>query len=55
MDEIRELIRDSLLTYAATDMSTDLCVEELLRDLKPYLKGEKIPIKKLNDLAGWLQ
>ena len=55
MDEIRALIREALLTYDATDMPTDFCVEELLRDLKPYLKGPPIPIKKLNDLEGWVK
>ena len=53
MDEIRELLQDALRDHWETPV--ELLVEDILQRLEPYLKGPKIPIKKLNDLAGWLQ
>ena len=53
MDEIRKLLREVLRDHWETPV--ELLVEDILRRLEPYLKGPKIPIKKLNDLAGWLQ
>ena len=55
MDEIRVLLRNELKRYDVEYIRRDDFVEELLEALQPYLKGPKIPIKKLNDLAGWLQ
>ena len=53
MDEIRELLQDALKDH--WDTPVELLVEDIIQRLEPYLKGPKIPVKKLNDLSGWLQ
>ena len=55
MDAIRAILSNELKRYDVEYIRRDDFVEELLKVLKPYLKGPKIPIKKLNDLAGWLK
>ena len=53
MDEIRALLREALREHWETPV--ELLVEDIVQRLEPYLKASSIPIKKLNELAGWLQ
>lgn len=60
MDEIRKLLRAALRAHRFDNLSVSeypegVLVGDILRRLEPYLKGPKIPIKELKDLAGWLQ
>ena len=61
MDGIRAIIREVLESYEPDNGDVrkryriDAITAEILWRLEPYLKGPPISIKKLNDLAGWLQ
>ena len=55
MDEIRAILETAIRRFRYSGQTREELVEDILQRLEPYLKGPKIPVKQLSDLAGWLK
>ena len=52
MDEVRKILRAALRDHWETPV--ELLVEDILKRLKPYLKGPPIPVIESGALKAWI-